>query len=66
MTRNLLLGESEKTDVATIAVVIVGWNNVVKDKQRFTGLFEMKLKQLRMLGHKPILVSIFYTLNRVY
>lgn len=56
LTRNLLLGESEKTDVATIAVVIVGWNNVVKDKQRFTGLFEMKLKQLRMLGHKPILI----------
>lgn len=57
MTRNLLLGESEKADVDTVAVVIVGWNNVVKDKQRLTGLFEMKLKQLRMLGLKPVPVS---------
>uniref|UniRef100_A0A0K8TZK4 FAST kinase domain-containing protein 5 n=1 Tax=Bactrocera latifrons TaxID=174628 RepID=A0A0K8TZK4_BACLA len=56
LTRDLLLGDSEKTNVDTIAVVIVGWNNVVKDKQRFTGLFELKLKQLRMLGHKPILI----------
>ncbi|XP_011177260.2 FAST kinase domain-containing protein 5, mitochondrial [Zeugodacus cucurbitae] len=56
LTRDLLLGDSEKVDVDTLAIVIVGWNNVVKDKERFTGLFDMKLKQLRLLGHKPILI----------
>ncbi|XP_017486997.1 PREDICTED: FAST kinase domain-containing protein 5, mitochondrial [Rhagoletis zephyria] len=56
LTRQLLLGDSDRPEVDTIAIVIAGWNNVVKDKQRFTGLFEMKLNQLRMLGHKPIVI----------
>uniref|UniRef100_W8BT31 FAST kinase domain-containing protein 5 n=1 Tax=Ceratitis capitata TaxID=7213 RepID=W8BT31_CERCA len=56
LTRDLLLGESESSEVNTVAIVIAGWNNVVKDKERFTGLFEMKLKQLRLLGHKPVVI----------
>ncbi|XP_054728329.1 FAST kinase domain-containing protein 5, mitochondrial [Anastrepha obliqua] len=54
LTRTLLLGDSDSPEVDTVAIVIVGWNNMVKEKQRFTGLFEMKLKQLRLLGHKPV------------
>ena len=58
LTRDLLLGSIEnKTDIDTVAVIVVGWNNVVRDKNRHTGLFDMKLKQLELLGHKYVLVS---------
>lgn len=58
LTRDLLLGSMQnKDDIDTVAIIIVGWNNVVRDKNRHTGLFDMKLKQLELLGHKYVLVS---------
>ncbi|TMW40894.1 hypothetical protein DOY81_014027, partial [Sarcophaga bullata] len=57
LTRDLLLGSLEnKTDIDTVVVIIVGWNNVVRNKNRHTGLFDMKLKQLELLGHKYVLI----------
>ncbi|TMW41468.1 hypothetical protein DOY81_013456, partial [Sarcophaga bullata] len=57
LTRDLLLGSLEnKNDIDTVAVIIVGWNNVVRNKNRHTGLFDMKLKQLELLGHKYVLI----------
>ncbi|XP_067641278.1 FAST kinase domain-containing protein 5, mitochondrial isoform X2 [Eurosta solidaginis] len=56
LTRSLLLGNADRPEVDTVVIVIVGWNNVIKDKNRFTGLFEMKLQQLRTLGHKPVVI----------
>lgn len=41
----------------TVVIVIGGWNNVVRDKNRNTGLLDMKIQQLKLLGHKHIIVS---------
>lgn len=59
LTREHLLGEQQakKAHVETLVVVIAGWNNVIRDHQRPTGQFAMKLKQLKQLGHKPVVVS---------
>ncbi|XP_016942398.2 FAST kinase domain-containing protein 5, mitochondrial [Drosophila suzukii] len=58
LTRKHLLGETKAADdqVATVVIVIAGWNNVIRDKERFTGQMEMKLKQLRQLGHQPLVI----------
>lgn len=59
LTRRHLLGESKAADdqIASIVIVIAGWNNMIRDKQRFTGQMDMKLRQLRQLGHQPVVVS---------
>lgn len=57
LTRDLLLGVNNRKEVDTVAIVIAGWNNVVRGKDRHTGLFDMKLKQLEILGHKYVVVS---------
>ncbi|XP_037827399.1 FAST kinase domain-containing protein 5, mitochondrial [Lucilia sericata] len=57
LTRDLLLGANNHKEVDTIAVIVAGWNNVVRGKNRHTGLFDMKLKQLEILGHKYV---VFY------
>lgn len=51
------MAERNDKDVDTVAIVIAGWNNVVRNKNRNTGLFDMKLKQLQLLGHKSLVVS---------
>ncbi|KAH8287227.1 hypothetical protein KR054_004706 [Drosophila jambulina] len=58
LTRRHLLGESRAQDdqVASIVIVIAGWNNTIRDKNRFTGQMDMKLKQLRQLGHQPVVI----------
>ncbi|XP_075154840.1 FAST kinase domain-containing protein 5, mitochondrial isoform X2 [Haematobia irritans] len=56
LTRELLLGDKLSNDIDTVAFIIAGWNNVVRDKERHTGLFDMKLKQLKILGYKPVVI----------
>ncbi|KAH8356600.1 hypothetical protein KR200_009184 [Drosophila serrata] len=58
LTRRHLLGESKAQDdqVASIVIVIAGWNNTIRDKNRFTGQMDMKLRQLRQLGHQPVVI----------
>ncbi|XP_034481785.1 FAST kinase domain-containing protein 5, mitochondrial [Drosophila innubila] len=56
LTRQHLLGTKEAPHVDTLVIVVAGWNNVIRDKQRHTGQFAMKLKQLRQLGHKPVVI----------
>ncbi|XP_013111912.1 FAST kinase domain-containing protein 5, mitochondrial [Stomoxys calcitrans] len=56
LTRVLVLGDKLSNDIQTVALVIAGWNSVVRGKNRHTGLFDMKLKQLRILGYKPIVI----------
>ncbi|KAH8275996.1 hypothetical protein KR018_005945 [Drosophila ironensis] len=58
LTRGHLLGDERAADeqLATVAIVIAGWNNVIRDKNRFTGQMEMKLRQLRQLGHEPVVI----------
>lgn len=46
-----------REDFATIVLVVGGCNNVVRGKNRNTGLMDMKLQQLKLLGHKYIVVS---------
>lgn len=58
LTRNLILGDNLSSDIDTVALIVAGWNSVIRGKDRHTGLFEMKLKQLRILGYKPVVVSI--------
>lgn len=59
LTRQHLLGERAKeTQIETLVLLIAGWNNVIRDQQRPTGQFAMKLKQLKQLGHKPVVVSL--------
>lgn len=57
LTRSQLLGDLEQPEINTVAIVVAGWNNVVREKDRYTGLFELKLKQLTMLGHRHVVVS---------
>lgn len=57
LTRDLLLGANNRKEVDTVAIIIAGWNNVIRGKDRHTGLFDMKLKQLELLGHKYVVVS---------
>ncbi|KAI8035019.1 FAST kinase domain-containing protein 5, mitochondrial [Drosophila gunungcola] len=58
LSRRQLLGESRAADdqVATVVIVVAGWNNVIREKDRFTGQMEMKLRQLRQLGHLPLVI----------
>ncbi|XP_062141547.1 FAST kinase domain-containing protein 5, mitochondrial [Drosophila sulfurigaster albostrigata] len=56
LTRQHLLGEREAPHVETLVVVVAGWNNVIRDKERLTGQFAMKLQQLRQMRHKPIVI----------
>ncbi|KAH8303952.1 hypothetical protein KR044_005600, partial [Drosophila immigrans] len=56
LTRQHLLGDREAPHVETLVLVVAGWNNVIRDKERHTGQFAMKLQQLRQLGHKPIVI----------
>ncbi|KAH8409234.1 hypothetical protein KR009_011022 [Drosophila setifemur] len=58
LTRKELLGEERAQDdqLATVVIVIAGWNNVIREKERFTGQMEMKLRQLRQLGHQPVVI----------
>lgn len=58
LTRDLILGDNLSSDIDTVALIVAGWNSVIRGKDRHTGLFEMKLKQLRILGYKPVVVSI--------
>lgn len=59
LTREHLLGEQQakKAHMETLVLVIAGWNNMIRDHQRPTGQFAMKLKQLKQLGHQPVVVS---------
>ncbi|XP_022210516.2 FAST kinase domain-containing protein 5, mitochondrial [Drosophila obscura] len=58
LTRRHLLGADREHDdqLATVIVVIAGWNNVIRDKQRHTGQLAMKLKQLKQMGHQPVVI----------
>ncbi|KAM8720716.1 hypothetical protein ACLKA7_006712 [Drosophila subpalustris] len=56
LTRQHLLGAKEAPHVDTLVIVVAGWNNVIRDNQRHTGQFAMKLKQLQQLGHKPVVI----------
>ncbi|EDW29735.1 GL14978 [Drosophila persimilis] len=58
LTRRHLLGADSWHDehLATVIVVVAGWNNVIRDKDRHTGQLAMKLKQLKQLGHQPVVI----------
>ncbi|XP_061393204.1 FAST kinase domain-containing protein 5, mitochondrial-like [Musca vetustissima] len=56
LTREQLLGDKLHEDIETVAFIIAGWNNVIRGKNRHTGLFDMKLKQLELLGHKSVVI----------
>ncbi|XP_017154693.1 FAST kinase domain-containing protein 5, mitochondrial [Drosophila miranda] len=58
LTRRHLLGADREHDehLATVIVVVAGWNNVIRDKDRHTGQLAMKLKQLKQLGHQPVVI----------
>ncbi|XP_033171937.1 FAST kinase domain-containing protein 5, mitochondrial [Drosophila mauritiana] len=58
LTRRHLLGERRAADdqLVTVIIVVAGWNNVIRDKERFTGQMDMKLRQLRQLGHQPLVI----------
>ncbi|EDW08055.2 FAST kinase domain-containing protein 5, mitochondrial [Drosophila mojavensis] len=56
LTRQHLLGSKEAPHIETLIIVVAGWNNVIREKERYTGQFAMKLKQLQQLGHKPIVI----------
>lgn len=58
LTKELILGENYKLkNMESIVVVIGGWNNFVRDQNRLTAIFQVKLEQLKLLGHKTIMIS---------
>lgn len=58
LTPELLLKDYGRDDFVTVVIVICGWNNVVRGKNRNTGHMDMKLRQLQLLEHKYIIVSV--------
>ncbi|XP_064555680.1 FAST kinase domain-containing protein 5, mitochondrial [Drosophila montana] len=56
LTRQHLLGPREAAHMDTLIITVAGWNNVIRGKDRYTGQFAMKLRQLQQLGHKPVVI----------
>ncbi|XP_055371553.1 uncharacterized protein LOC129605677 [Condylostylus longicornis] len=57
LTRENMFNDGiEKENITTIAIVIAGWNNYVRGFERYTGIMEMKLKQLQLLNHKYVVI----------
>ncbi|XP_055587762.1 uncharacterized protein LOC129740175 isoform X2 [Uranotaenia lowii] len=46
--------EQRRKELRLVAVVAGGWNCYVRDVNRFTGGFAMKLKQLQMIGYETL------------
>ncbi|KAH8418968.1 hypothetical protein KR222_010593, partial [Zaprionus bogoriensis] len=57
LTREHLLGELLAPHVETLVILVAGWNNVIRNKGRYTGQFAMKLQQLKKLGHTPVVIT---------
>lgn len=54
------LSEIDYTNVMLVPIVVGGWNNFIRGQDdRPTGLFKMKLDQLRLIGFNPIIISWF-------
>lgn len=53
---HLLKEEAGKGNLRLIAVVPGGWNCYVRDQNRFTGGFAMKLKQLQIIGYDTLVI----------
>lgn len=43
-------------DYTFVTVIIGGWNLLIRNTNRLTGGLEMKLKQLELIGHRPVLM----------
>ncbi|XP_023162965.1 FAST kinase domain-containing protein 5, mitochondrial [Drosophila hydei] len=56
LTRQHLLGSMEAPYIDTLIITVAGWNNVIREKERYTGQFALKLKQLKQLGHKTVVI----------
>ncbi|XP_053699081.1 uncharacterized protein LOC128746053 [Sabethes cyaneus] len=57
LSRNFLLGEDNaKKDLRLIAIVAGSWNCYIRDQNRITGGFAMKLKQLGLIGFETIVI----------
>lgn len=60
LTREILLRDkSENLNLKIVPLVIGGWNNFIRAESKLTGLLEMKMTQMRVLGHFPVLVRFF-------
>ncbi|KAL9883815.1 FAST kinase domain-containing protein 5, mitochondrial isoform 1-T1 [Glossina fuscipes fuscipes] len=57
LTPKHVLGELDTGNYKTVAVVIAGWNTVIRNTDNYTGLFSMKLQQLKLLGYKHIVIN---------
>lgn len=53
------------SDVEIINIVIGGWNNYVKETNKLNGLLKLKVEQLKAVGIRPVLVSLFVLLFAV-
>lgn len=54
------LSEIDHTNVMLVPFVVGGWNNFIRGQDnRPTGLFQLKLEQLRLIGFNPILIPWF-------
>uniref|UniRef100_A0A1B0FIJ7 RAP domain-containing protein n=1 Tax=Glossina morsitans morsitans TaxID=37546 RepID=A0A1B0FIJ7_GLOMM len=58
LTPKHVLSELDDTgNYKTVAVVIAGWNSVIRNTNNYTGLFSMKLQQLKLLGYKLVVIN---------
>uniref|UniRef100_A0A1A9WNF9 RAP domain-containing protein n=1 Tax=Glossina brevipalpis TaxID=37001 RepID=A0A1A9WNF9_9MUSC len=57
LTRKHLLGELDTASYDTVAIVIAGWNTLIRNTDNYTGHFSMKLQQLNLLDHKYIVIN---------
>lgn len=47
------------SDVEIINIVVGGWNSFVRDTNKLNGLIKLKVEQLKIVGLRPVLVSLF-------
>lgn len=58
--RSMLVGglDIDATDVEILNIIVGGWNNYVRDTPKLNGFMRQKIEQSKILGLRPVLVSI--------
>lgn len=59
ISKDLLLnGLPDVEHFEMINLIVGGWNNYVRNQDRLTGLLNFKMEQSKLIGFKPIMVSL--------
>lgn len=46
----------QREEIELFMIIIGGWNTIVRNQERPTGLLKLKILQAKMIGYTPIMV----------